>query len=44
MTTQLNLETNSTAEQIIVFPGCYHWQQFKTIQSIINEQSTAKIS
>lgn len=44
MTTQLNLETNSTAEQIIVFPGCYNWQQFKTIQSIINEQSTAKIS
>ncbi|EAZ92686.1 Uma2 family endonuclease [Crocosphaera chwakensis] len=44
MTTQLNLETNSTGEQIIVFPGCYNWQQFKTIQSIINEQSTAKIS
>lgn len=37
MTTQLNLKTNSAGEQIIVFPGCYNWQQFKTIQSIIHE-------
>lgn len=44
MTAQLNIENNSTVEQIIILPGSYNWQQFKTIQSIINDQSTAKIS
>lgn len=44
MTTQINLQNHPTAEQTIILPGYYNWQQFKTIQSIINEQSTAKIS
>ncbi|MDJ0620581.1 MAG: Uma2 family endonuclease [Calothrix sp. MO_192.B10] len=45
MTAQIGLEQSSqTQEQHLILPGSYNWQQFKTIQAIIEEQAGVRIS
>ncbi len=44
MTTQLSTQLNSTAEQYFRLPGSYSWQQFKTIEVVIEESPGLRIS
>lgn len=37
-------KTNTIQEQNFILPGCYTWQQFKTIQVLIEAQGGVKIS
>jgi Uma2 family endonuclease len=41
----INVEKSTAIkEQRFVLPGCYNWQQFKTIQSLMGKQPGVKIS
>lgn len=44
MTTQLSTQLNSTTEQYFRLPGYYSWQQFKTIEGVIEESPGIRIS
>lgn len=44
MATQLNLKNIVNSEQTFILPGYYTWQQFKTLQLIIQQQSSARIA
>ncbi len=45
MTAQIGLEqSRKTEESYCILPGYYNWQQFKTIQAIIEEQPGVRIS
>jgi len=44
MTIQLGTKKTSETEQIFILPGYYSWQQFKTVQSIIEQQNLVKLT